>query len=131
MLTNSSLLIMCNLLLTLQTSTVYSLWIEPESMSKPMISKISKMKGVGLAVNVLKIDDYIKKGAKMNSFKLSYKDYDVDDPKEVAKTLNDEEECADSVVVSSMNEAALEGHKEAAKERSLSLNLDTATATAR
>ncbi len=84
------------------------LWIEPDGMTKTMASKISRMKGVGLAVNVLKIDDYTKKGVpKIGSFKLSFKDYDVDYLKEVGKMLTDLRKNTDNVVVSSMNEKLL------------------------
>lgn len=83
------------------------LWLEPDGMSKSTVSKIAKMKGVGLALNVLKVDDYIKTGAKANSFKLSFKDYDVDDPKEVCKMLVGVRKNAANVVVSSMTEKLL------------------------
>ncbi len=83
------------------------LWIEPDSFSKPIVAKISKLKGVGLAVNVLKIDDYVKNSSKVNSFKLSFKDYDIDDVKETAKMLADLKKNADNIVVSSMDEKLL------------------------
>lgn len=101
-------LAMDNMQLVLDAANKYGvfLWIEPDGMSKAMVSKISKLKGVGLAVNVLRIDDYKNMGA-MNSFKLSFKDYDVDDPKEVVKMLLGLKKNADNVVVSSMKENLL------------------------
>ncbi len=80
------------------------LWVEPDGMSKAMVAKIGKNKGVGLAVNVLKIDDYSKLNSHVNSFKLSFKDYDIDDPKEASKTISDIAKNADNVVVTSLNE---------------------------
>lgn len=83
------------------------MWLEPDGMSKATVSKIGKMRGVGLALNVLKIDDYIKNGARANSFKLSFKDYDVDDPKEICKMLTDIKKNVDNLVVSSMQDKLL------------------------
>jgi proline dehydrogenase len=83
------------------------LWVEPDGMSKAMVLKIGKMKGVGIAINVLKIDDYIKGNNKFNSFKLSFKDYDIDDAKETSKMLADIKKNAENVTVSSMNENLL------------------------
>jgi proline dehydrogenase len=80
------------------------LWVEPDGMSKAMVSKLGRNRGVGLAVNVLKVDDYVKSCPKMGAFKLSFKDYDIEDPKEAAKTIDAMKKVADNIVVSAVDE---------------------------
>ena len=83
------------------------LWVEPDGLDKPLVSKITKMKGVGLALEAAKAGDYMKGIGKVNSLKLSFKEYNSKDPKEISRMLADMNKNVGNIVVSSMNEKLL------------------------
>lgn len=81
------------------------MWIETDGVSKSAVSKISKMKGVGLALDEERASDY--NGAKMDSVKLICKDYDADGKGKTVKLLDSLKKSYKSIILSSAPEKAV------------------------
>ncbi len=82
------------------------MWIDPNNASVHNALKLSKLEGVGLAINVARIDEYIRSGPRINFLKMSFKDYEYD-RKELQRRVAEVRKSVDNLVLSSFDSSIM------------------------